>query len=90
MDDSGYYPYWDYQQKAAPGFLIDIFAGKSWRIDDVYINLSANLSNILNNRSMITGGYEQYRYDPERPELFQPRVYYANGFNYFINLSIRF
>lgn len=89
-DDSGYYPYWDYQQKAAPGFLIDIFAGKSWRIDDVYINLSANLSNILNNRSMITGGYEQYRYDPERPELFQPRVYYANGFNYFINLSIRF
>jgi hypothetical protein len=90
MDNSGYYPYWDYQQKAAPGFLIDIFAGKSWRIDDVYINLSANLSNILNNRSMITGGYEQYRYDPERPELFQPRVYYANGFNYFINLSIRF
>lgn len=89
-DDSGYYPYWDYQQKAAPGFLIDIFAGKSWRIDDVYINLSANLSNILNNRSMITGGYEQYRYDPERPELFQPRVYYANGFNYFINLSIRY
>lgn len=89
-DDSGYYPYWDYQQKAAPGFLIDIFAGKSWRIDDIYINLSANLSNILNNRSMITGGYEQYRYDPERPELFQPRVYYANGFNYFINLSIRF
>lgn len=89
-DDSGYYPYWDYQQKADPGFLVDIFVGKSWRIDDLYITLSANMSNVLNNRNMVTGGYEQYRFDPARPELFQPRVYYANGFNYFINLSIRY
>jgi len=89
-DDTGYYPYWDYQQKADPGFLVDIFVGKSWRIDDVYVTLSANLSNVLDNRTVITGGYEQYRYDPERPDLFQPRVYYANGFNYFINLSIRY
>jgi hypothetical protein len=89
-DDSGYYPWWDYQQKAEPGFLLDLFVGKSWRIDDLYINLSANVSNILNNRSLVTGGYEQYRYDPDRPDLFQPRIYYANGFNYFINLSIRY
>jgi len=89
-DDSGYYPYWDYQQKADPGFLIDIFVGKSWRFDDLYVTLSANLSNVLDNRNMVTGGYEQYRFDPARPELFQPRIYYANGFNYFINLSIRY
>jgi hypothetical protein len=89
-DESGYYPYWEYQKKADPGFLLDIFIGKSWRIDDIYINVSANLSNILNNRTFVTGGYEQYRYDPERPDLFQPRVYYYNGFNYFINLSIRY
>ncbi|NLE33567.1 MAG: TonB-dependent receptor [Bacteroidales bacterium] len=89
-DESGYYPYWDYQQKADPGFLVDIFVGKSWRIDDLYIYLSANLSNVLNNKTLVTGGYEQYRYDPERPDLFKPRVYYANGFNYFINLSIRY
>jgi len=89
-DESGYYPYWDYQQKTDPGFLVDIFVGKSWRIDDLYIYLSANLSNVLNNKTLITGGYEQYRYDPERPDLFKPRVYYANGFNYFINLSIRY
>lgn len=89
-DESGYYPYWDYQQKSEPGFLLDLFVGKSWRFDDLYVNLSANVSNILNNRTLVTGGYEQYRYDPLRPELFQPRVYYANGFNYFINLSIRY
>jgi hypothetical protein len=89
-DESGYYPYWEYQKKADPGFLLDIFIGKSWLINDIYINVSANLSNILNNRTFVTGGYEQYRFDPERPDLFQPRVYYYNGFNYFINFSIRY
>lgn len=89
-DETGYYPYWETQKKADPGFLVDLFAGKSWKINDYYLAVSANMSNILNNRSMITGGFEQYRYDPERPELFQPKVYYYNGFNYFINLSLRF
>ncbi len=90
MDDTGYYPYWELQKKADPAFLLDIFVGKSWKIKDIYMNVSANLSNILNNRTFITGGYEQYRFDPERPELFQPKVYYYNGFNYFINFSIRY
>jgi len=89
-DDTGYYPFWEYQKQTDPGFLLDIFVGKSWRIDDLYINVSANLSNILNNRTFITGGFEQYRYDPEHPDLFQPKVYYYNGFNYFINFSIRY
>jgi len=89
-DDTGYYPYWEMQKKADPGFLLDIFVGKSWRIKDLYINLSANLSNILNNKTFATGGFEQYRFDPENPDLFQPKLYYYNGFNYFINFSIRY
>jgi hypothetical protein len=89
-DETGYYPYWETQNKMNPGFLLDIFAGKSWKISNYYISLSANMSNVLNNRSLVTGGFEQYRYDPDRPELFQPKVYYYNGFNYFINLSLRF
>lgn len=89
-DDTGYYPYWSQQQKVDPGFLLDLFIGKSWRIDNTYINVSANLSNVLDNRTFITGGFEQYRFDAERPELFQPKVYYYNGFNYFINFSVRF
>ena len=59
-------------------------------INDMYIGLSANLSNLLNSKNFMTGGFEQYRYDPDRPELFQPKVYYYNGFNYFINLSVRY
>jgi hypothetical protein len=89
-DKTGYYPYWETQKEVDSGFLLDLFAGKSWKVDDYYIGLSANISNLLNNRSFLTGGFEQYRFDPERPELFQPKLYYYNGFNYFVNLSLRF
>ena len=89
-DKTGYYPYWETQEQMDPGLLVDLFAGKSWKIEDYYLSLSANLSNVLNNRTFVTGGFEQYRFDPERPELFQPKVYYYNGFNFFFNLSFRF
>jgi len=88
-NDQGFYPYWKPQLKADPAFLLDVFVGKSWKVKDIYINLSANLSNVLNNTTMITGGYEQYRFDTEDPSLFDPKIYYYNGFNYFINFSIR-
>ncbi|MCU0472557.1 MAG: TonB-dependent receptor [Bacteroidales bacterium] len=88
-DEAGYYPYWDLQIKESPGYLLDIFVGKSWKINNIYLNLSANLSNILNNKSLITGGFEQYRFDSGNPDLFDPKLYYYNGFNYFINFSIR-
>ncbi|MCX6328592.1 MAG: TonB-dependent receptor [Bacteroidia bacterium] len=88
-DETGYYPYWKQQIKESPGFLIDLFLGKSWKIDNIYVNLSANLSNVLNNKTLSTGGFEQYRFDADNPDLFDPKVYYYNGFNYFINFSIR-
>jgi hypothetical protein len=88
-DETGYYPYWDIQTKESPGYLVDLFLGKSWKINNIYINVSANLSNVLNNKTLSTGGFEQYRFDSDRPELFQPKIYYYNGFNYFINFSIR-
>ncbi len=88
-DDEGYYSSWTVMEKEPPGFLLDAFIGKSWLINNVYINLSANISNITNNQEFITGGYEQYRFDPANPGKFPPKYYYYYGFNYFINLSIR-
>jgi hypothetical protein len=88
-DDAGYYPWWEPPVKMPSDYMIDLFAGKSWKIDNIYIVLSANISNVLNNKSFINGGFEQYRFDPEYPERFQPKYYYYNGFNYFINLSVR-
>jgi hypothetical protein len=88
-DDFGYYPYWEPPKKMPTDYLIDVFVGKSWKINNVYLVASANMSNVINNKDFITGGYEQYRFDPAYPQRFQPKVYFYNGFNYFINLSIR-
>ena len=89
-DETGYYPYWSEMQKVPSGFLLDAFVGKSWYLGRYYVVISANMSNLMNKTDFLTGGFEQYRYDPERPELFAPRLYYYFGFNYFANLSIRF
>ncbi len=89
-DETGFYPYWDIMQKQPKGYLLDAFIGKSWYLGDYYVVISANVSNITNRRNFITGGFEQYRYDPERPDLFAPKYYYYYGFNYFLNASVRF
>jgi hypothetical protein len=88
-DENGYYPYWEVMERLPSGFLIDAFIGKSWLINGVNISLTANLSNLTNNKELITGGFEQYRFSPENPDQFPPKYYYMYGFNYFINLSIR-
>jgi len=90
QDENGYYPYWEVMKKQPGGFLIDAFVGKTWYLDNLYVNLSFNLSNLTNNTEFITGGFEQYRFDPEDPDQFPPKYYYYYGFNYFLNLSVRF
>jgi hypothetical protein len=87
-------PYWRWSlpEQLPSAITVDAFAGKSWRLDDYYISLSANLSNITNNKDFITGGYEQlrYKYDVEDGNFFKPKYYYYYGFNYFLNLSVSF
>ena len=88
-----------HQQKADGAFTIDLSLGKSWMLNNAFpklkrryfLNINANLSNLLNNKDIITGGYEQLRYDFEDRDTqrFPPRYYYANGLTFFINASFR-
>lgn len=82
-----------FQEELPAGYTVDIFVGKSWRIKrKYYINLSLNVSNILNNQDIITGGYEQLRFDDidKNPEKYDSKYYYNYGINYFLNLSFRY
>ncbi len=77
------------------GYLLDASVGKSWKIKKprtMYIGLNINVNNILNNTELITGGYEQSRFDFETKNVdkFPPKLYYAYGRSYFIMLSLRF
>ena len=70
--------------------------GKSWYINRKYqIGFSANVKNLLNNKNVKTGGYEQTRMvdntvSKSRYYRFDSRYYYMAGTNYMLNIYFRF
>jgi hypothetical protein len=85
--------------------MLDLSIGRYIRLKkgkSLSINLSIN--NVTNNRNMRTGGYEQNRDDnyytlssdpkigKQKTYLFSknPKYYYANAFNFYLNVSYRF
>ena len=80
------------------GFLLDASIGKSISLKGgKKLNINLSLSNILNNEKLITGGYEQNRGDKnengeEKIYKFSknPFLYYANAFNAYLNIGLRF
>ena len=86
------------QYKGKGGFMVDASIGKSINLrGGKKLNLNLSLNNILNNTNMITGGYEQNRDDnysdgSARTYKFSknPYLYYANAFNFYLNIGFRF
>lgn len=84
------------QVKTDPQFTLDFSIGKSWRIsrkeNTYYLNLNINVNNILDNKKLITTGYEQNRFDfaDKNVDKFPPKFYYGLGRTYFLMLAIRF
>lgn len=87
------------QEKFPHAFILNANIGKSWRLAGKYLlGVSANINNILNNRNIKTGGYEQMRlsrvtdgqgefmhYTP-----FDTKYFYLFGINYMVNVYFRF
>ncbi|MEG1617755.1 MAG: TonB-dependent receptor [Bacteroidales bacterium] len=87
------------QEKLPNGFMLDASVGKVIYLNNRAQSLNFNLSlnNILNNRKMITGGYQQGRLplsdgviDMNSLNKFPNRYYYAQGFNLFLNIGYKF
>ncbi|MFH0867664.1 MAG: TonB-dependent receptor [Bacteroidota bacterium] len=79
------------QQKLDGGFTMDASLGKSIRYKKYFININFSVSNILNNQSLITNGYEQMRFDFENNNInkFPPKYFYMFGRTFYLNASIR-
>ena len=84
------------QEKFDPAWLVNVSIGKSWYIQRKYqLGFSLNAKNLLNNRSVKTGGYEQTRLvdntvSKERFYRFDPKYFYMAGTNYMLNIYFRF
>lgn len=79
-----------YQEKLPSAYTVDLFGGKSWRINQYYIALNLSVNNLLNEQNFAFGGFEQFRYDPNDLGKFPPKYFYLYGIQYFANLSFRF
>ncbi len=87
------------QQQLSNQHTLDFFGGYSWKLPKSwglkkasFLVFNAGVSNILNNKTIITGGYEQLRYDFMEKDInkFPSKYYYAYGINYFMSLTYRF
>ena len=88
------------QEKLKGGFMLDASIGKLIYLKNrKSLNFNLSLSNILNNREMITGGYQQGRLpwnnsdnviDRTALNKFPNKYYYAWGFNFFFNVGYKF
>ncbi len=91
------------QQQLPAQYTLDAFAGYSFKIPHtyigsgfkrkaVYLSMYAGLNNILNNEDIISGGYEQLRFDYSTSDInkFPPKYYYAYAINYFASIALRF
>jgi TonB-dependent receptor-like protein len=77
------------QEKLPEAFTLDIFGGKSWRIDEYFVSLTISVNNVFDKTDFQMGGYEQYRLDPDNINKFPPKYFYLYGRTYFISLSVR-
>lgn len=54
------------------------------------VSFNFSVMNLLNDRSIRTGGYEQGRFDTNYPNRFASRYFYMQGLNVFFNVNYRF
>lgn len=93
------------QTKFDAQYTVDFFGGYSWKLPKdfqvhgkaTYLVFNAGVNNLLNNKDIITGGFEQLRFDaqtsssdPVSVGKFPPKFYYAYGLNFFASATLRF
>ncbi len=101
---AGYNQIFD-QTKFDAQYTVDFFGGYSWKLPKAweinkkatYLVFNVGVNNILNNKDIVTGGYEQLRYDAQTssadPILVNKcpaKLYYAYGLNFFSSVTLRF
>ncbi len=78
------------QEKLPAKYTIDANIGKSFRIKGKYLGINASVSNLLNDKTIISNGIEQLRYDANDPTKFPNKYNYAMGFTYFLMMNFSF
>jgi hypothetical protein len=88
------------QEKLEGQFTLDASIGYSWKFDDkikslkknAYLLFNLGVTNILNNKNLVQGSFEQLRYDFTYHDVnaFPAKYAYAYGTTFFASATFRF
>ncbi len=84
------------QSQGKGGFMLDASIGHLIRLKKGQISVNLSVTNVLNNRDIVTGGYEQSRsdYSNDKVRAYQfsknPKKFYAFGPNGLLNIAYKF
>jgi len=87
------------QKQADDGYSLDISGGWSWKIDNdfksvkrpAFLVVNIGVTNLTNNQDIVTRATEPLRFDfqDKNVDKFAPRITYAFGRTYFVNITLR-
>ena len=79
------------QEKLPHYYTLNINGGKSFRINKKYmLNINLSVNNFLNNKTILTSGFEQLRWDPSNINKFPTKYYYMTGVTYMAMINFNF
>ncbi len=88
------------QTRLKSQYTLDAFAGYSWMMNRkfkslkkrTYLAFNLGVNNILDNRNIVSGGFEQLRFDfaEKNTNKFPDKRFYAYGINFFASVGLRF
>lgn len=88
------------QEKLPSEVTVDVFGGKSFMLNkinkkiprNVLLTINIGINNILDNKNVVNGGFENPRFDyaNQSSSSFAPKYLYGFGRNFFINAALKF
>lgn len=80
------------QERLKGQFTLDVSVSKSWRVKGSTIGLNLSVTNVTNNKNLVTTAWEQRRYDYQNYDVnkFPPKYYYAYGTTFYFGINYTF
>ncbi len=81
-----------HQDRLKDAFVLNLSVGKLFYTRFGSVNLNLSVNNLLNNRNIQTGGYQEGKFDYTNYSTtkFPNKIYYAQGIRVYFNVGIRF
>ena len=82
-----------HQDKLNDAFVLNLSIGKLIYLNrSASLNLNLNIDNVLNNKNIQTGGYQQGRFDYTNytTTRYPNKYYYAQGIKVYFTVGVRF